>query len=42
MSNAEAKEHTKKTRRMVKRKNFDLNELDACTPERVVLWLATR
>ena len=40
--NAEAKERTNDTPKEGKRKNFDWNELDACTPERVVLWLATR
>lgn len=40
--NAEAKERTNDTPKEGKRKNFDWNELDACTPERVVLWLAMR
>lgn len=37
MGNAEAEEHTNKTPGRESEKKFDLNELDACTPGRVVL-----
>lgn len=42
MGNAVAEEHTKMSLRRGKRKDIYLRELDACTPERVVLWLAMR
>lgn len=42
MGNAEAEEHTNRSPRRESEKGFDLRELDACTPERVMLRLATR